>query len=186
MSNHIYFLVGPSGVGKTTARKHITNKYANIKFIPSFTTRPPRVNEIDGIDYFYIDRNRFQELIKTNSFLEWEEHFGNFYGITKGYCEEQLKNGYSLIKEIALGGYEQILNSSTIDKNLFKSIFIYPDNISDLVKRIEKRGEQNVEKRRVSIEEELENSRKCDHIVISKHNDLPALFTEIESIINQG
>jgi len=184
MTNKIYFLVGPSGVGKTIVRNYITSKFDNIKFIPSYTTRAPRINEINEVDYFFISKKEFQNLIQINALIEWEEHFGNLYGITKGYCENQLKNGYSLIKEIAVDGYKQILKNTTIEKGIIKSIFIYPDNINQLLKRLELRGESNIEKRIISIENELESSKECDHIIRSKNNQLPELFNEVENIIN--
>jgi guanylate kinase len=184
MTNQIYFLVGPSGVGKTTVRKHITDKYSSIKFIPSFTTRSPRNNEVNEVDYFFISKDEFQKLIETNGLIEWEEHFGNYYGISRGYCEEQLQNGYSLVKEIAVGGYKQILDGSNIDKEIIKSIFISPDDINELAKRIENRGEANIAERIISIESELLSSGECHYIVKSKTNDLAALFHDIETIID--
>ncbi|MBS0647229.1 MAG: guanylate kinase [Verrucomicrobia bacterium] len=184
MTNQIYFLVGPSGVGKTTVRKHITEKYSNIKFIPSFTTRPPRDNEVDKVDYFFIPKDEFQNLINTNGLIEWEEHFGNYYGISSGFCEEQLQKGYSLIKEIAVGGYKQILNSTNIERSIIKSIFISPDDINELAKRIENRGEANIVDRISSIENELLSASECHHIVKSKTNNLVALFQDIETIID--
>lgn len=184
MTNQIYFLVGPSGVGKTTVRKHITDKYSHIKFIPSFTTRLPRNNEINEVDYFFISKDEFQKLIDTNELIEWEEHFGNYYGISRGYCEGQLQKGYSLVKEIAVGGYKQILNSNNIDRNRIKSIFISPDDINELAKRIENRGEANIVDRISSIESELLSSNECHHIIKSKTNNLIALFRDIETIID--
>lgn len=113
-----------------------------------------------------------------------EEHFGNFYGISRGYCEKQLQTGYSLIKEIAVGGYKQILNSNNFEKNIIKSIFISPDDINELAIRIEKRSEANIEERIRSIESELLSANECHHIVKSKTNNLPALFQEVETIID--
>ena len=76
-------LSSPSGAGKTTITKKIQQKYQNFKISVSHTTRKPRTNEIDGVDYFFVSKNEFKNLIKKNEFYEYAKIFENYYGTTK-------------------------------------------------------------------------------------------------------
>lgn len=183
MKGKLFCLIGVSGVGKTEARKYCVDSIASLQYLPSYTTRLPRPNEENGKDYFFISQNEFEKLIKEKGFIEWENHFGNYYGISKELFLNNIDSGVSLIKEIAIGGYEQILNSC--DQNDIYSIYIQPDNISDVVDRINLRGDKDLSIRIDSFEMELTNQDICDRIIISEHGKLESLCAKIKDIIEE-
>ena len=84
--NIMVILSSPSGVGKTTITKKLQQKYQNIKISVSHTTRSPRSNEVDGVDYFFVTRQKFKELINENKFYEYAKIFDNYYGTLKKKC----------------------------------------------------------------------------------------------------
>ena len=85
--NIMVILSSPSGVGKTTITKKLQQKYQNIKISVSHTTRSPRSNEVDGVDYFFVTRQKFKELINENKFYEYAKIFDNYYGTLKKKCK---------------------------------------------------------------------------------------------------
>ena len=89
--NIMVILSSPSGVGKTTLTKKIQQKYQSFKISVSYTTRPPRSNEVDGVDYHFIKKNKFEKLIKENKFYEYAKIFENYYGTLKKSVDETLK-----------------------------------------------------------------------------------------------
>ena len=89
--NIMVILSSPSGAGKTTLTKKIQQKYQSFKISVSHTTRSPRSNEIDGVDYFFVSKNDFSKLIKQEKFYEYAEIFGNFYGTSKKVVNETIK-----------------------------------------------------------------------------------------------
>ena len=182
MNNKIFFLIGPSGVGKSTVRKYIESKYPNIKYIPSFTTRQPRPGEIHGKDYLFISASEFLYYRDNNLLIEWENHFENYYGISYDYCESNLATN-SLIKEIAIDGYMQILVNSKLSKEHFNSIFIYPDDLRNLTNRLKDRGDKDITTRIRSIKDELKTSEQCDFVITSIEGELDKLLVGVESII---
>ena len=90
MRGNLYIVAGCSGVGKGTILKKFLERNENVKFSISATTRKPRVNEVDGVNYFYISQEEFKSEIENNAFLEWTEFSGNFYGTKKAFVEKTL------------------------------------------------------------------------------------------------
>ena len=103
MKTVLMAISGPSGVGKGTIVKEFLKRRNDVGVSVSCTTRAPRAGEIDGKDYFFISREEFLRRKDEGDFLEWDEHFGNFYGTPKSFVEEQLKTK-SLILEIDVVG----------------------------------------------------------------------------------
>ena len=101
-------LSSPSGAGKTTISKKIQQKYQNFKISVSHTTRKPRPNEIDGIDYFFISKDKFQKKIKNKEFYEYAEIFGNYYGTSKETVLDLLNNKNDILFDIDWQGTEQL------------------------------------------------------------------------------
>src|SRR5690554_177259 len=94
-------LSGPSGVGKGTVRKALFEmKGHNLVYSVSMTTRPPRANEVDGVDYYFVSKEQFLEDIKNDRFLEWAEFVGNYYGTPRDKIEEYLEDGKEVVIEI--------------------------------------------------------------------------------------
>lgn len=183
MNNFILFLIGPSGIGKTTIRKWLIAKNQNFKYPVSLTTRNIRENEIEGVDYRFISNDHFENLISLNRLVEWEEHFDNYYGIEEDFFIDSLEKKYSLVKEIAFDGYSQFLKNTKIERSKIISIFLYPKNIDFLLSRLKQRGDKDIEQRTKSINEELKHYQECDRIFYIDENNSDSIRNDIEEFI---
>ena len=174
-------LSSPSGAGKTTITKKISQKYPNIKISISHTTRKPRPNEIDGVDYHFISKDKFKKLIKENSFYEHAKIFDNYYGTSKKSVNTLHEKNYDVIFDIDWQGTKQL--SKFKELNLIK-IFILPPDKKELKKRLIKRNQDNsqiVEKRLNQYENDVQHWSDYDYVVVN--NDLESCFSQIEKII---
>ncbi len=174
-------LSSPSGAGKTTITKKISQKYPNIKISISHTTRKPRPNEIDGVDYHFISKNEFEKLIKANNFYEHAKIFDNYYGTSKKSVNKLHEENYDVIFDIDWQGTKQL--SKFKELNLIK-IFILPPDKEELKKRLINRNQDNnqtVEKRLKQYENDILHWSDYDYVVIN--NDLESCFCQIEKII---
>ena len=174
-------LSSPSGAGKTTITKKISQKYPNIKISISHTTRKPRPNEIDGVDYHFVGSNEFKKLIKENNFYEHAKIFDNYYGTSKNSVNKLHEENYDVIFDIDWQGTKQL--SKYKELNLIK-IFILPPNKKELKKRLINRNQDNnqtVEKRLKQFENDVLHWFDYDYVVIN--NDLESCFSQIEKII---
>ena len=173
-------LSSPSGVGKTTITKKIQQKYQNFKVSVSHTTRKPRSNEVDGIDYNFVSKNKFEKLIKDNEFYEYAKIFENYYGTFKKNVDQLIKKN-DILFDIDWQGTQQLSNS--INANLIK-IYLVTDNKEELKKRLLKRDQntmEEVEKRFNSFDEDVKHWKDYDYILINKNLDV--CFKQIEKII---
>ena len=118
----ILILSSPSGAGKTTLAKKIADKDSNFKISVSFTTRTPRPNEVNGVDYNFVSIDDFQGLSNQNKFLEQAKVFGNYYGTLKGPIEKDLQKGIDYLFDIDWQGARQIKEKFKSDKELKKKI----------------------------------------------------------------
>ena len=174
-------LSSPSGAGKTTITKKISQKYPNIKISISHTTRKPRPNEIDGVDYHFISKDKIKKLIKENSFYEHAKIFDNYYGTSKKSVNTLHEKNYDVIFDIDWQGTKQL--SKFKELNLIK-IFILPPDKKELKKRLIKRNQDNsqiVEKRLNQYENDVQHWSDYDYVVVN--NDLESCFGQIEKII---
>ena len=117
--NIMVILSSPSGVGKTTLTKKIQQKYHNFKISVSHTTRPPRTNEVDGVDYNFVSKEKFQELINQKEFYEYAKIFGNYYGTLKKNVDEAILTN-DIIFDIDWQGTKQLSKFKSL--NLIKFI----------------------------------------------------------------
>ena len=178
--NLLVILSSPSGVGKTTLTKKIQQKYSSFKISVSHTTRPPRSNEVEGVDYFFISKDKFKEFIKENYFYEHAKIFENYYGTLKKNVDEILKNN-DLIFDIDWQGTKQLSKFQNL--NLIK-IYLITENKEELKKRLIKRDQNSpdeIEKRFNSFEEDIKHWNDYDYFLINKNLDV--CFKQIESII---
>ena len=178
--NLLVILSSPSGVGKTTLTKKIQQKYSSFKISVSHTTRPPRSNEVEGVDYFFISKDKFKEFIKENYFYEHAKIFENYYGTLKKNVDEILKNN-DLIFDIDWQGTKQLSKFQNL--NLIK-IYLITENKEELKKRLIKRNQNSpdeIEKRFNSFEEDIKHWNDYDYVLINKNLDV--CFKQIESII---
>ena len=172
----------PSGAGKSSLIKNIIEKSTgDIELSISATTRPPRDGEEHGRDYFFISDEEFNELRRSDSFIEHANVHGYQYGTLKSFVDEKIQNGISIILDIDVQGFNLIRNA--IEHNL--SIFIIPPSIKELRKRLTSRGLDTsdvIEKRLSNAKTELKYAEQYDYIVL---NDLfENTLSELVSIIN--
>jgi len=158
---------GPSGVGKGTIRKALFKiPDNNFCYSVSMTTRKPRNGEVDGVDYFFVSREEFEERIKNNGFLEYAEFVGEYYGTPMDYIENQMDKGKEVIIEIEVQGALQV--RERIPEAVF--IFIVPPSKKSLLDRLKIRGteeESKIQERINKAEREFGLAYKYDYIVVN-------------------
>ena len=173
-------LSSPSGVGKTTITKKIQQKYPNFKISVSHTTRIPRSNEVDGVDYHFVSKESFKKLINQNQFYEYAKIFENYYGTLRKTVDEDIISN-DLIFDIDWQGTKQL---SKFDNLKLIKIYLIPDSKEELKKRLIKRDQntkEEVDKRYKSFNEDVKHWNDYDYIIINKNLDI--CFKQIENII---
>ena len=178
--NIMVILSSPSGVGKTTLTKKIQQKYQSFKISVSLTTRLPRSNEVDGVDYHFVSQEKFKELIEKDKFYEFAKIFENYYGTLKKNVDETILKS-DIIFDIDWQGTKQLSKFKKL--NLIK-IYLIADNKEELKTRLIKRNqntEEEVEKRFNSFDEDIKHWNDYDYIIINKNLDV--CFRQIENII---
>ena len=180
-NNIMVILSSPSGAGKTTISKKIQQKYQNFKISVSHTTRKPRPNEVEGIDYYFINESDFQNKIKKNEFYEYAKIFGNYYGTSKDSVINLLNNKNDVLFDIDWQGTQQL--SKFKELNLLK-IFILPPSKEELKKRLIQRNQDKpnvVEERLIAYDSDSAHKNDYDFVVIN--DNLENCFKEVEKII---
>ena len=180
--NFVIVISAPSGGGKSTIVKKLLQEVDNLSISISATSRQPRGQEVDGIDYHFLTKEEFEKRIKENKFLEYATVHDNYYGTLKSEVEKKWNNGKDIILDIDYQGGQQI--SKQLEKNKLLKIFILPPSMEALKERIINRAENSAEE----IEKRLKNSRnevnyasEYDFVVIN--DDLDIAINEIKSII---
>ena len=172
----------PSGAGKTTLVKLISNNKNNFISV-SHTTRSPRSNEINGIDYYFIDKNQFQKLIKEKEFLEYAKVFGNYYGTSKKNIINKLEEGKNVIFDIDWQGTEQIIKQKLNYKLI--TIFILPPSKKVLRDRLSNRDMKDkliVEERMNQFNKDILHWKNYDYVVIN--DELKFCYEKIVNILD--
>ena len=180
MNKKLYVISGSSGVGKGTVIKAFLDRNPNFMLSVSCTTRLPRDGEIDGVNYFFLTKDEFQNCIDNDKFLEWAEFAGNRYGTKKKYINKCLEEGKDIILEIDTKGALQV------KKQMPESvlIFIAPPSLETLENRLRGRhteDENTIQKRLQEVKEELKRAENFDYKVIN--DELEKTVLEIENII---
>ena len=178
--NIMLILSSPSGAGKTTITKKIQQKYHSFKISVSHTTRRPRSNEIDGIDYHFISQDEFKNLIKEDQFYEYAEIFDNYYGTLKKNVDELSKTN-DIIFDIDWQGTKQLSKYKNL--NLIK-IYLIPPNKTELKDRLIKRNQnssEEVKRRFNAFDEDIKHWKDYDYILINQN--LENCYKQIERII---
>ncbi len=171
---------GPSGAGKGTICKSWLEKHPEAVLSISVTTRPPRPNERDGVNYFFKSREEFERMIAENDFLEYAEVYGNYYGTPRRFVQSQLLSGKDVILEIDIQGALKV--KERFEEGVF--IFIIPPTMEELRRRIVKRGTEDPEtilKRFRSAYEELNFIKRYNYVVVN--DKVEEAVKKIEAII---
>jgi guanylate kinase len=183
MSNNILVVLsGPSGAGKSTLVRMVLDDYEDFIYSVSATTRAPRPGEVEGKDYFFVDEERFREMIENNELIEWAKVFGtNYYGTPKTFIEETLMRK-NIIIDVDIQGGLQVME--TFPDAVF--IFVKVDSMKTLENRIRGRGDVSEEDLRSRLEtsrNEMEYSDRYNYIITN--TDLDQAYSELKRIINQ-
>ena len=180
LNNIMVILSSPSGAGKTTITKKIQQKYNTFKISVSHTTRKPRQNEVDGVDYHFISKKDFEKLIDKNEFYEFANIFGNYYGTLKKTVDDLSKKN-DIIFDIDWQGTQQLSKFKNL--NLIK-IFIIPPSKAELKTRLLKRNQDSsdeVKKRFKAFDNDVKHWNDYDYVVINEN--LESCYKQIEKII---
>jgi guanylate kinase len=180
----IFIISAPSGAGKTSLIQKILKNRENSIFSISFTTRPPRNNEINGKDYFFINNDQFKSMIENNEFLEFAKVHNYYYGTGKEYILKNLDNGKNVILDIDYQGARIVKSNLSGKKYDIVSIFIMPPSYSELKNRLEKRAtdrEDTISTRLKNAIVEMENALFYDYVIINRvfkdaYFDLSSIF----------
>ncbi len=180
MNKKLFVISGCSGVGKGTVLKEfMARNTEDFMLSVSCTTRKPRPGEVDGINYFFMSVEEFQDCIKKDKFLEYAQFAGNYYGTKQKYINQKFAEGLNIILEIETQGALQV------KKKMPEAvlIFIAPPSVEELEHRLRGRhteDEETIKKRLDLVKVELERSKQYDYIVVN--DDLERAVSEIENI----
>ena len=175
-------LSSPSGAGKTTLVKLLSERKGLITSI-SHTTRKPRSNEVNGKDYHFVTNDVFKKMINNQEFLEYAKVFKNFYGTTKSIIFSQLSKGKNVIFDIDWQGTEQIISQKL--KNKILTFFILPPSRKELFKRLSNRDMKDkliAEERMKQFDKDILHWKDYDYVIIN--NDLEVCYSQISKYID--
>jgi guanylate kinase len=179
-SGKLIVLTGPSGVGKGTLMRSLLQRHPELYYSVSATTRAPRPGEVDGKNYYFISRSKFEQLVAQGEFLESAEFAGNYYGTPREAVLNQVQSGKLVVLEIELEGARQIRTS--FPQAL--SIFILPPSFEELERRIRGRGqdsEEAIARRLQRAKEEIQAADEFDIQIVN--DDFETALSSIETAL---
>lgn len=171
----LIILSGPSGVGKGTVRSKLFEKINNISYSVSMTTRAPRVGEVNGVDYYFVDDKEFDRNVESGNMLEWAEFVGNKYGTPLDKVEEILSLGKDVMLEIEIQGALQV--KEKVKDALF--IFLMPTSLTELENRLRSRGSETDE----VIKERLDKAKR--ELPLRDQYNYVVINDEVEKVCDQ-
>lgn len=176
----LFVISGPSGVGKGTLREKVFNIFPDLKYSVSVNTRPPRKEEIEGKDYYFVTVDEFKKRIEENIFVEWAIVHGDFKGTPIKFLIEELHKGRDVLLELDVQGAMQV--KEKFPDGIF--IFIAPPTWKDLEDRLRKRnteGEKALEKRLKDARIEIEYEKYYNYLVVN--DNIKSALKKLESIV---
>jgi guanylate kinase len=179
---HLFIISAPSGAGKTTLAKVVLKQFTDMLYSISYTTRKPRAEERDGVDYHFVSKEDFKKGIKKGRWAEWAEVYGNYYGTSAEFIEKSLSSGCDILLDIDVQGTIQILKHYPDSV----TIFILPPSMNALRKRLEMRGSDSkavIERRFVNARKEMAQKKLYRHIIVN--DKLSAAIEEIGAIFKK-
>jgi guanylate kinase len=174
-------LSSPSGAGKTTLSRKLLSEDGGVALSVSVTTRAKRPGEVDGRDYHFIDRRRFDALIDNNELLEWAEVFDNYYGTPVEPVMAALAGGRDVLFDIDWQGTQQLREKARGD---LVAVFVLPPSIPELERRLHKRAQDDYEtihRRMAKASDEMSHWAEYDYVVIN--HDLDQAFADVRAIL---
>ena len=170
MDGNLFVVVAPSGAGKTSLVNELLQRDPNVKLSMSYTTRAPRTGEVDGVDYHFVTRSRFETMITDGEFLEHANVYGNYYGTSKRWIDSELAGDHDVLLEIDWQGARQVRRLFT----RMTGIFILPPSLAELRRRLEARGKdapEAIERRMASAREEISHVLEFEYIIVNESFD---------------
>ncbi len=183
----ILILSGPSGSGKSSIYKASIGDLGGIEFSVSCTTRRPRPGEVDGRDYYFISRQKFDSLVAEHAFAEHAEVHGNCYGTFKSELLDRILRGIDVLLDIDVQGAAQLralCAASSVFCNACEFIFIMPPSYEELERRLRARGtetEESILRRLANAKGEMAHANEYDHIIVN--DDLGRAVREFTDLI---
>ena len=174
-------LSSPSGAGKTTLSRRLLAADSDIELSVSVTTRTPRVGEVDGRDYYFIDRPRYDAMVRDGELLEWAEVFSHCYGTPRAPVERALAAGRDVLFDIDWQGTQQLRDSARAD---LVTIFILPPSIAELERRLRSRAldsDEVIHARMSKAADEMSHWAEYDYVLINQ--DLEQTFARLRTIL---
>ena len=162
----LFVVSGSSGVGKSTVLKRVIELRSDLRFSVSATTRHPRPSETDGVEYYFVSHDEFQNMIEQDQFIEYDAHMGNYYGTPVDQLEEKLASGSVLLDIEPVGAFN--VQAKRPDAVL---IFIAPPSMEELEQRMRGRGDTSEDQMRIRLERakwEMEQSHRYHYVVINE------------------
>jgi guanylate kinase len=174
-------LSSPSGAGKTTLSRMLLKSDRSVELSVSITTRPRRQGEVDGRDYHFIDRTRFEGLVKARGLLEWAEVFGHWYGTPRRPVEKALRAGRDVLFDIDWQGTQQLREKARDD---LVSVFILPPSVRELERRLRVRAQDSrdvIGSRMAKAAGEMSHWPEYDYVIVNR--DVDEAFAEVRAIL---
>ena len=179
-SPRLFVLAAPSGAGKTTLVHALTRNHPELRFSISYTTRPQRRNEANGVDYLFVDVPEFERLRADDALLEWATVFDNLYGTSREQVEKHLADGHNVILEIDWQGAEQVRESMPE----CRSVFILPPSRDELERRLRDRRtdtEEVINRRLRDALSDMSHWDEFDYVIVN--DDLDRAVADLEAVI---
>jgi guanylate kinase len=176
----LFIISAPSGAGKTTLAEHLVQILPNLRMSRSYTSRPARAGERDGVDYHYISRERFEQMIHDAAFLEYADVFGNLYGTSAADTERLLSAGQDVVLVIDVQGARQV-KAHGVDHT---SIFVMPPSFAILESRLRGRStdsEEQLQRRLATARDEVPSYADYDYVVVN--DQLESTVVRLQEII---
>jgi guanylate kinase len=177
----LFVVSAPSGAGKTSLCRAVSDSLENLTHSVSYATRQPRPGEMDGRDYHFVSPERFQAMVKAGDFVEWAEVHSNLYGTSRRVIDDMMEKGLDIILDIDTQGAKQI-KSKYNDTAVF--VFIMPPSLDILEERLRNRKsdhEEEIKKRMRRARDEIKDFKMYDYLIVNR--DFDRALSELRSIV---
>ena len=182
-TGHLFIISGPSGTGKSTVLNEIRKTRPQLRYSISYTTRPLRGGERDGVEYHFITESAFRRKMDDGELAEWAEVHGHLYGTSATYIERSLADGYDVLLDIDVQGAKKL--TAQFPEAIL--VFIMPPSTQELERRLMKRGTDSpeaVERRMKNAEAEIAEAHLYDHVIVN--DDLSETILRLETLIEEA